>query len=542
MYELHCRNVYIIKNRAPLGSDYIVITLTTSLYYYFLLPKEIHKEVTMEYVNLWIPYTLALIAIPTVAQFEFNPYELFGCFDKDSNQFASIDTGVFVGRLTLQTCRESCKSRKATYFGVSEGNRCWCFRSVILRSPTSVPQLTFSCYGENAKRCEGDEHQYCGADDAYLIYSVCPPGSYGENCDQVCSCSSHRNLCTFDRTCYGQLCYPGYEYKGGPGCNVCEQNKYGFKCTKDCPLGCPNNCDRKSGVYNSCISGKGPYCLDTCPTDTYGPNCKNICTSRCLEGKCNHDNGHCTACKESSSWGDACDHTCPIQCSPQECDIETGVCKHGCNDGYYGDYCNITCPLNCHNNCKKSSGDCTNGCESNNWEVRCNSTCPENCVDGCNQTNGACISCSNGWHGDFCNMSCPINCLDPTCDMDSGECDGCRDGWKGVICNETCLNNCLKCAQYGEEGNGNCEAGYCGDNCDEMCPTTTESLVTPTDVNDAKSDFPIAIVAGACAAVIVVIIVIIVIVLICCKRSNEETSIDLAISRVTPASTENVYE
>ena len=40
-----------------------------------------------------------------------------------------------------------------------------------------------------------------------------------------------------------------------------------------------------------------------------------------------------------------------------------------------------------------------------------------------------------------------------------------------------------------------------------MCPTTTESLVTPTDVNDAKSDFPIAIVAGACAAVIVVIIV-----------------------------------
>ena len=75
-----------------------------------------------------------------------------------------------------------------------------------------------------------------------------------------------------------------------------------------------------------------------------------------------------------------------------------------------------------------------------------------------------------------------------------------------------------------------------------MCPTTAESLVTPTDVNDAKSDFPIAIVAGACAAVIVVIIVIIVIVLICCKRSNEETPIDLAISRVTPVSTENVYE
>ena len=51
----------------------------------------------------------------------------------------------------------------------------------ILRSTSSVPQLTLSSYSENAKRCEGDESQYryCGADDAYLIYSVCPPGSYG---------------------------------------------------------------------------------------------------------------------------------------------------------------------------------------------------------------------------------------------------------------------------------------------------------------------------------------------------------------------------
>ena len=59
----------------------------------------------MACTNLWILYTLAVIAVPTLAQFDFNPYELFGCFDKDSDQFASIDTGVFIGQLTLQKMR-----------------------------------------------------------------------------------------------------------------------------------------------------------------------------------------------------------------------------------------------------------------------------------------------------------------------------------------------------------------------------------------------------------------------------------------------------
>ena len=401
----------------------------------------------MEYVNLWIPYTLALIAIPTVAQFEFNPYKRFGCFDKDSNQFASIDTGVFVGRLTLQTCRESCKSRKATYFGVSEGSRCWCFRSVILRSPTSVPQLTLSCYGENAIRCEGDKSQYCGADDAYLIYSVCPPGSYGEDYKLPCSCISHQ-LCTYTTgNCTAELCYYGFKYEPVHTCIVCELNKYGFKCFQDCRH-CSGSCDSKTGECDRCAFGKGPYCLDTCPTGNWGPNCESACSSRCLDGKCNHENGNCTACDVRSYWGDTCQNICPIECSPRECDLETGVCKTGCNAGYYGEFCIITCPVNCLKKCDKSSGDCTNGCELNTWGVRCTSACPESCADGCNQTDGVCVSCRDGWYGDFCNMSCPNNCLDQTCDMDSGVCEGCRDGWKGTECNETCLDNCLQCEQY----------------------------------------------------------------------------------------------
>ena len=130
-------------------------------------------------------YILALIAVPTVVQFEFNPYEHFGCFDKDSDQFGNINTGIFSGSLTLRKCREICKRDSATYFGVSNGNKCVCFLTHILRSTSSVPTLTLSCSGENAKRCEGDDSQYCGTDDAYLIYSVCPSGSYGGNCDQV---------------------------------------------------------------------------------------------------------------------------------------------------------------------------------------------------------------------------------------------------------------------------------------------------------------------------------------------------------------------
>ena len=498
--------------------------------------------------NLWLLYILALIAVPTFSQFDFNPSEPFGCFYKVSDQFGAINTGTFSGQLTLQKCRESCAGQYATYFGVSEGNKCWCFMRSILKSTGSVPPLTLSCYDENAKRCEGDESQYCGAEDAYLIYSVCPPGSYGENCDHECSCSSNWNLCTLGGSCWNQLCYPGYKYVVGRGCNYCGLNKYGFTCSTDCPPGCPSNCNVRSGVCISCISGKGPYCLNTCPTGTYGPNCKNTCTPRCLEGKCNHDNGHCTACKKISSWGDSCQNTCRTECFHQDCDLETGVCKVGCWDGYYGEYCNITCPLNCLEKCDKSSGDCMNGCDLNTWGVRCKSNCPENCIDGCNQTNGACISCSDGWYGDFCNMTCPTNCLDSACDMDSGACDGCRDGWKGVICNETCLDNCLKCEQYGERCNVNCETGYCGDNCDEMCPTTTESqvLTTHTGVDETKSDFVTGIVAGAGIVVGIIITSIIFIVLTCwrngkCKQQPPaENRVDLAISGTAPTSTPNV--
>ena len=496
----------------------------------------------MACINLWILYILAVIAAPTVAQFEFKPYELFGCFDKDSNQFASIDTGVFIGQLTLQKCGESCAGQSATYFGVSEGDKCWCFPMAILISSSSVPPLTLSCYSENAKRCEGDENQYCGADDAYLIYSVCPPGSYGINCEESCSCSSNQNICTFAGTCSRWLCYPGYEYMIGKDCSACRLNKYGFKCSKDCPPGCPTNCNVRSGICDSCISGKGPYCLDTCPSGTWGPSCENPCSAHCLEGKCNQDNGHCTACEGNQYWGDTCEKRCHTGCFLHECDLETGACKSGCSDGYYGEYCNATCPQNCLQKCDKSSGDCTNGCDLMTWGVRCNSNCPENCAVGCIQTSGVCISCRDGWYGNFCNMPCPTNCLGSACDIDSGGCDGCRDGWKGVTCNKACLDNCLKCEQYGEGCNGNCEAGYCGDNCDEMCLITTESLVSPTDVDDAKSDFPIGIVAEVCAGVIAIIIVIIVIVLSCCKRPNAKTPIYLASSRVTPASTENVYE
>ena len=502
----------------------------------------------MESIHLWKLYILALIAVPTVAQFEFNPYELFGCFDKASDKLATVNRGVFSGPLTLQKCRDSCARISATYFGISEGDTCWCFLSAILRTITSVPPLTLSCYGENAKRCEGDENQYCGADDAYLVYSVCAPGTHGENCDQVCSCPYSQNLCRFGVSCDARLCYPGYQYVRGQGCKVCGTDKYGFKCSQDC-LHCSGSCDSKTDKCRSCYSGKGPYCLDTCPTGTWGSNCENTCTARCLDGKCNHDNGHCTACKESSSWGDTCDNTCGTECSPQECDLETGVCKNGCLDNYYGEYCNTTCPQHCSINCDKSSGKCTDGCKSNRWGVHCDSECPENCAGGCNQTDGACVdACKGGWYGNFCNISCPTNCLDSSCDMDSGECDGCRDGWKGVICNEACLNNCLKCEQYGEGCNGNCETGYCGDNCDGMCPTTTESQVssTHTSVDETTSDFLTGIVAGACIVVGIIVSLIIVIVFICwrngkCKQQPPaENPVDLTISGTAPTSAPNV--
>ena len=179
----------------------------------------------MESVNLWKLYILALIAVPTVAQFEFNPYELFGCIDKASDKLVTVNRGVFSGPLTLQKCRDSCARTSATYFGISEGDTCRCFLSAILRTTTSVPPLTLSCYGENAKRCEGDENQYCGADDAYLIYSVCPPGSYGENCDQACRCAYCQNLCRFGASCDARLRYPGYQYVRGQSCEVCGTDK-----------------------------------------------------------------------------------------------------------------------------------------------------------------------------------------------------------------------------------------------------------------------------------------------------------------------------
>lgn len=65
-----------------------------------------------------------------------------------------------------------------------------------------------------------------------------------------------------------------------------------------------------------------------CWKGTWGSNCTDTCSSKCIDQHCYPGDGFCV-------WG--CD---PQNCRNTTCNNQTGVCTEGCVDGWVGQYCN----------------------------------------------------------------------------------------------------------------------------------------------------------------------------------------------------------
>ncbi|BFZ13403.1 hypothetical protein BsWGS_16442 [Bradybaena similaris] len=112
--------------------------------------------------------------------------------------------------------------------------------------------------------------------------TTCPDGTYGLECNQLCSCPPNEICSLATGAC-------------SPGC----QGFYGYECNKSCGVSCADNlCWQRSGDCINCNPGYfGRLCVDDCPNGKYGQNCLYSCSQRCLYNKCNKVDGTCINCQ-----------------------------------------------------------------------------------------------------------------------------------------------------------------------------------------------------------------------------------------------------
>ncbi|CAL1544882.1 unnamed protein product, partial [Lymnaea stagnalis] len=166
-----------------------------------------------------------------------------------------------------QGCTKPCE---AGYFGIDCRKKC--SNNCSSQQCERVDGKCYSC------ALEGKKLPYCTQD--------CDPGFYGAECKSNCSrnCSQSGPICdVINGDC--SACIPGY---------------YGNKCAAACPTNCKDSfCDFNSGNCISCQAGyHGSRCDEECSNNTYGENCKNNCSSKCIrritdDRICNRVNGHC---------------------------------------------------------------------------------------------------------------------------------------------------------------------------------------------------------------------------------------------------------
>nr|XP_034313988.1 multiple epidermal growth factor-like domains protein 10 [Crassostrea gigas] len=296
----------------------------------------------------------------------------------------------------------------------------------------------------------------------------CSNGTYGENCSKICpdGCNNQCDKNTGDCICkggrWGNLCNrtcPSFCDK-----NTCDSNTgdcykcvigyYGVKCDKECSFGCQNICNMTSGIC-SCKSG------------FYLSNCSLTCASKCLNNECHQEKGTCLAC-HNGTYGDFCDLNCLGDCNGR-CNKE-GICGI-CANNKYGTYCNQTCPKNCEAGvCKRGTGYCEN-CKKDYMGEKCDISCPEHCED-CSQNGYECKLCVDKWYGVKCELNCPPGCGENgSCNIESGMCNGCPAGYYGNKCTQKCSNNCAS-NKICDQSTGDCrtcKAGWYGLNCSEHC-------------------------------------------------------------------------
>ncbi|KAH9505129.1 hypothetical protein Btru_059636 [Bulinus truncatus] len=268
---------------------------------------------------------------------------------------------------------------------------------------------------------------------------------------------------------------------------TCPSGYFGDECIHKCPLACNGTCDVTGQCYYcSQLGFRLPYCDQRCMHGTYGLNCLNRCSNKCLYEKCDPETGDCLQCREVG--------------------VRLPNCTHSCIEGTYGLNCQNQCPFNCKkcnlingtcNHCPVGKGEhCTVNCATEKDKEICALYCPSQCLTWCNTTDSHCALCSAGYNPPFCNTTCQVGryghnckhvcsdrCKHGTCDPISGSCFSCSDGYVGHKCNGQCIQGfygpeCdLNCPETCLNGscdfvNGSCfqcQDGYKGQHCDELC-------------------------------------------------------------------------
>jgi len=104
---------------------------------------------------------------------------------------------------------------------------------------------------------------------------------------------------------------------------------------------------------------KGQFCETGCGLNTYGSDCKGVCSMRadkmcremlmCTSYGCTCPPGltglHCNKDCTLGTYGADCKQTCSSNCLDNACDQYTGVCLRGCSAGYVLPYCREKYPF-----------------------------------------------------------------------------------------------------------------------------------------------------------------------------------------------------
>ncbi|GFO14134.1 scavenger receptor class f member 1 [Plakobranchus ocellatus] len=233
----------------------------------------------------------------------------------------------------------------------------------------------------------------------------------------------------------------------GPQCTInCAQARFRDNCTLYCPEKCVGLCNTTVAKCSMCTTGlKTPYCRDPCDEGTYGSQCKQNCSSRCRDRKCDPVTGECMGCINgyvgrwcnakciSGFYGPDCSLPCPETCAEQLCEIETGTCVK-CRPGYVGLFCDQLC-------------------ERGKYGPGCSTKCPSKCRWPCDPVSGECVLCLSGYRGAMCsnpcrmgtygvncNVTCPVGCLKQSCHHITGDCTNCKESFYGPRCSKFRLN------------------------------------------------------------------------------------------------------
>lgn len=100
----------------------------------------------------------------------------------------------------------------------------------------------------------------------------------------------------------------------------------------------------------------------------------------------------------------------------------------------------------------------------------CNDDCL-NCLNNvCQPTSGAC-ECDVGFYGDHCDQICPLYCKNNVCKMSNGQCVECDVGFFGNHCDQLCPGNCENHTCNKDSGLcTECISGFYGNVCNQACP------------------------------------------------------------------------